>query len=70
MLPPVLYLLHQGPQMRAAADIPSVHCVLTLEPLITIFRMTQRRIIGETDLLLLKSFQEQAASRVKVHLYH
>ena len=69
MLPPVLDLLHQGPLMRAVADIPSVHCVLTSEPLITIFRMTRRRIIGETDLLLLKSCQVQGASRGKVHLY-
>jgi hypothetical protein len=55
--------------MCAAADIPSAHCVLTSEPLITISQMTRQRIIDETDLLLLKSCQEQAASRVKVHLY-
>ena len=69
MLPPVLDLLHQGLLMRVAADIPSVHCVLTSEPLITIFQMTRRRIIGETDLLLLKSCRGQGASRGKVHLY-
>jgi hypothetical protein len=55
--------------MRAAADIPSVHCVLTSVPLIITSPMTRQRNIDETDLLLPKSCPEQAASRVKVHLY-
>jgi hypothetical protein len=56
--------------MRVAADIHSAHCVLTSEPLIVTSPMTRQRNTDETDLPLLKSFQEQAASRVKVHLYH